>query len=66
MCVDEKLLKIDKFLHILAHGEKIQKWSVLENLPRYVDSSESAERILYELEVCPFPRRKTITSFRSL
>jgi hypothetical protein len=45
MCVNEKLSKIDKFIYILTHGEKIQKWSILENLAHYVETSENAERI---------------------
>jgi hypothetical protein len=51
MCVNEKLSKIDKFLQILTHGEKIQKWSIFENLPQYIESCDHAERILVEIEV---------------
>lgn len=51
MCIDERLSKIQKFLHILAHGEKIQKWSIFENLSSYIENAEAAEKIIAEIEV---------------
>jgi hypothetical protein len=33
-------------MYILTRGEKIQKWSIFENLPHYVETAENAERIL--------------------
>ena len=49
MCINEKLSKIDKFTFILSHGEKIQKWSIFENMAYYVETSEHAEKILIEI-----------------
>lgn len=46
MCVNENLPKIDKFLHIFSNGEKIQKWSLFENLTLYISNVQAAEAIL--------------------
>ena len=45
LCVNENLPKIDKFMHIISSGEKIQKWSLFENLTLYVTSVQAAETI---------------------
>ena len=62
LCINEKMNKLEKFIHIITQGEKIQKWSVLENMNRYIDSQISAEKIIFTLEVLHFPFRKTIPS----
>lgn len=46
MCINEALSPIDKLAFILTQGEKIQKWSIFENLAYYIESADNAERML--------------------
>jgi vacuolar-type H+-ATPase catalytic subunit A/Vma1 len=65
LCVNEKLSKIDKFFYILAQGEKIQKWSIFENLTLYIDNAHSAEKIFHLIEVAIASIRKTTESTKN-
>jgi len=49
--VDEKLSKVKKFTRIMTEGDKIQKWSMFENLALYIENKEGAESILNLIEV---------------
>ena len=51
MCINEALSPIDKLAFILTQGERIQKWSIFENLAYYIESADHAERMLLLLEV---------------
>ena len=57
--------KTDKFLLVVNQGEKIQKWSMFENLTLYVENLESAEKILTLIEVLCETFRKIIWSLSS-